>query len=109
MNGGIKLNKEATAQREVYDKVKDIYFKILSQGYVPKSEDVKYLVIEEFKIECFDLIHEDSILEITDTTINDILSEYKDVHYHDGKRLYECQNFLFNNWYTFQRLIMIAD
>ncbi|MDF2841789.1 MAG: hypothetical protein K0R00_215 [Herbinix sp.] len=94
----------------IEEKILSEYFKIISEGFVPQTKALREKVKYRMDVECFDLIYGQTFEdEITENAIHDVLSLYKHVHYHDGKRFFECQNPLFFEWFSYQKILLLTQ
>jgi hypothetical protein len=94
----------------IEQKILQEYFKIISQGYVPQTKDLKEKVKYQLEVSCFDLAYGKELIEkFTENTVHDTLSLYKHVHFHEGKRFFECQNALFPEWFSYQKILLLTQ
>jgi hypothetical protein len=92
------------------EKTLSEYFKILNEGFIPKAKNLKDKVQYSMEIESLDLAYGKSIVDgVTEERIHNLLTVYKHVHYFDGKRFFECQNPLFAEWFSYQKILLLTQ
>jgi hypothetical protein len=92
------------------EKIISEYFKILNEGFIPKANDLKDKVRYRIEVESLDLAYGKKILDgVTSELIHNLLTVYKHVHYYEGKRFFECQNLLFAEWFSYQKILLLAQ
>lgn len=94
----------------VREKILKEYFSFLNEGFVPKAKDVQERARYRLEVEGMDIAFGTTFINsLTESVVHDILTIFKHVHYYEGKRYFECQNQLFSEWFTYQKILLLTQ
>lgn len=86
--------------------VLESYFELLGRDRIVPS--VKHVLRNAMLIidkNCYDLIYSDIKENISEIVVHNILFKFQHVHKYDGKKFFEAQNVVLDDWFTYQKLL----